>query len=82
MLVSKPITELRVAYVMRELLYGSPPWGDCDDVDGLILHKTNIMAEELFDGRPVEFSEYLTYVKSPVIDEEPRYRFLRKAFRD
>lgn len=71
-----------LAYTILEVLRGSLPWEDCGDVDSLILQKTSIAPGTLFDGCPVEFSEYLTYVKSPAFGELPDYQLLRKPFQD
>lgn len=77
-----------LAYVWAYLLRGGLPWMNVnastlpDKYKQIVSLKAKIAPEQLFDGFPSEFSDYLKEVKSLKFQDEPNYAKYRKMFRD
>ena len=75
-----------LAYVLIMLLKGSLPWdktiaNNLKEVQEKILSvKENTSIEELCNGLPSEFADFLTSVRNLEFEEEPKYREYRKMF--
>jgi serine/threonine protein kinase len=63
-----------LAYVMYYFCRGG------EDIELVMEQKRNTTPEELFHEFPVEFRNYLEYVRSLQVDEKPDYNFLRSQF--
>ena len=69
-------------------LRGSLPWQGLkatshEQREELILEKKKtISVEDLCEGLPREFAAYFNYIRAVGFDDEPRYSYLRKTFRD
>ncbi len=44
--------------------------------------KASVDVHELCENAPSEFAEYLAHVRALKFEEEPKYAYLRKIFRD
>ena len=77
-----------LAYVLVYLLKGVLPWqgmpGDNKKEKYRLISekKKALKSSELCTGLPIEFTNYLEYVKKLKFDEKPDYNYLRKSFRD
>jgi casein kinase I family protein HRR25 len=69
-----------LAYVMYYFCRGRLPWQGGEDIELVMKQKRNTTPEELFHEFPVEFRNYLEYVRSLHVDEKPDYNFLRSQF--
>lgn len=69
-----------LAYVMCYFCRGRLPWQGGEGIELVMEQKRNTTPEELFHEFPVEFRNYLEYVRSLHVDEKPDYNFLRSQF--
>lgn len=68
-----------LAYTIIYLALGDLPWtGNTAEInEEAVFHKKpSITAEELCDGLPAPFCDFVTYVRSLGFDEEPDYQYL------
>jgi len=71
-----------LGYMLIYFLRGSLPWDDVmDDPVALKDVKMGTSVEELCDGCPEEFSEYMKYVRSLEFEEKPDYDYIRNIFK-
>lgn len=42
--------------------------------------KEETSIDKLFEGYPIEFSKYMTYVRGLEFDTDPDYKFLQETF--
>lgn len=77
-----------LAYVWAYLLRGGLPWMNVmantlqDKYKQIVSLKAKMAPEQLFEGFPSEFSDYLKEVKALKFQDEPNYAKYRKMFRD
>ncbi|KAK3171021.1 hypothetical protein OEA41_003105 [Lepraria neglecta] len=77
-----------LGYMLLYFLRGSLPWqgltaADQTQKEELILkEKETINIEDLCEDLPGEFAAYFDYIYCLDFDEEPKYSYLRKIFRD
>lgn len=75
-------------YVLLYFIKGKLPWQGlrtkekADKYEKIKEMKNNITAEELFEGLPVEFSNYMNYCFNLRFDEEPNYKSLIQTFKE
>ena len=75
-----------LGYVIIYIAKGTLPWANiqCDNKDELynqILDiKKQITSESLCRGLPVQFEEYIKYVRGMSYEQEPNYKYLRNLF--
>ena len=75
-----------LGYVLIYIAKGTLPWADIksDDKRGLynrILEvKMETTPEELCQGLPIQFEEYIKYVKGLSYEQEPDYKYLKNLF--
>lgn len=68
-----------LAYTIIYLALGDLPWtGNSaeDNEEAVFRKKPSITAEELCDGLPAPFCDFVTYVRSLGFDEKPDYQYL------
>jgi len=68
-----------LAYTIIYLTLGDLPWtGNSaeDNKEAVFCKKLSIMAEELCDGLPTPFCNFVTYVHSLGFNEKPDYQYL------
>jgi serine/threonine protein kinase len=78
-----------LAYLLLDLHHGGLPW-DAHDMrrssramhDSVAELKESVPLEELCEGLPVEFSEFLSYARGLGFEEAPDYAQWREAFRE
>lgn len=77
-----------LAYVWLYLLSGSLPWMSVQATDTksqckkICEIKTKMKPTELFNGFPIEFSNYLAEIRKLRFSDEPNYTKYKKMFRD
>lgn len=77
-----------LAYSLIYFLRGSLPWQNMhaatneEKLRRILQCKTNTSPEELCEGLPTEFSEYLRYCRSLEFEENPNYPRVKRQFRD
>lgn len=77
-----------LGYVLIYFCRGSLPWQGLkaatkrQKYDRIMEKKMTIPNDVLTKGLPVEFLEYMNYVKNLRFDDKPDYGYLRKLFRD
>ncbi|KAG7194086.1 serine/threonine protein kinase [Scheffersomyces spartinae] len=77
-----------LGYVLIYFCRGSLPWQGLkaatkrQKYDRIMEKKMTTSNDVLCKGLPVEFLEYMNYVKSLRFDDKPDYPYLRKLFRD
>lgn len=77
-----------IGYVLIYLIKGSLPWQGlkCKDKDEKYRKikemKEKTTPEELCQGLPIQFKEYLEYCFKLQYDDEPNYKYLYNLFRD
>ena len=75
-----------IAYVIIRFLRGSLPWqnikiSDKKEKNKMIYEiKSNVSVEELCEGLPYEFSEFLNYTRNLGFTEKPDYSYCRSLF--
>ncbi|OHT01632.1 hypothetical protein TRFO_31507 [Tritrichomonas foetus] len=77
-----------IGYILVYLMKGSLPWMDIKTRDKKLFYeyiktvKINTPIDQLCNGLPNEFAEYLKSVRNLEFEEEPKYSIYRKMFRD
>lgn len=77
-----------LAYVLIYLLKGMLPWQGIsaeskkEKYDRILQVKTEIGADQLCEGLPGEFGEFLNYAKGLKFEDRPDYSYCKKLFRD
>jgi serine/threonine protein kinase len=76
-----------LGYVWLYLLKGSLPWQSLpatreNKKDQILQKKTTITIEELCEGVPIEFAEYLRAIGRLAFEDEPHYAEMRNMFRE
>ena len=73
-----------IAYVLLYFLRGNLPWQGLhadkreDKYKKILEKKQSISAEELCEGFPNEFVEFINYTRNLEFEEEPNYKFLKE----
>ena len=70
-----------IGYMLIYLLRGSLPWQNLNDSLEIKEKKIETI-QNLGDGFPYEFTEFLRYSRSLIFDQEPDYLYLKKLFQD
>jgi len=76
---------ISIGYMLIYLINGKLPWsilekGKLERFRKILSIKSNTTNEELCKYLPIEFYEYMNYVKSLKFEEKPNYIYLRKLF--
>lgn len=77
-----------LGYVFMYFLRGSLPWQGLkattkkQKYERISEKKVHTPVEQLCRGYPVEFAQYLNYVRGLHFDDKPDYAYIRKLFRD
>jgi serine/threonine protein kinase len=77
-----------IGYVLIYLLRGTLPWqgltmkNEKDNVDKTAAMKEAMSPEEICEGLPQEFSDFLNHTRSLAFEEEPPYGEYRRWFRE
>ena len=76
---------ISIGYMLIYLIKGKLPWsilekGKLERFQKILSIKSNTTNEELCKYLPIEFYEYMNYVKSLKFEEKPNYKYLRKLF--
>ena len=77
-----------IGYVLMYFIRGSLPWQGIttrrrdEKYQKIFEKKSSTTVEELCEGFPQEFLDYINYCKALGFEEEPDYSYLRKMFRD
>ncbi|OHT01758.1 CK1 family protein kinase [Tritrichomonas foetus] len=77
-----------IAYVLAYLLKGTLPWMNIEansvqaSYDKNVAIKLKSTPEQIFDGMPIEFVNFLKDIKKLKFQDEPNYAKYRKMFRD
>ncbi|EQL00648.1 casein kinase I isoform delta [Ophiocordyceps sinensis CO18] len=76
-----------LGYVLLYFARGSLPWqgmkaaNDHERSELIKNRKMSLSAEELCEGLPQEFTQYIEHARSLAFEERPKYAYLRRLFR-
>lgn len=70
-----------LGYMLLYFLRGSLPWSTASLASEALHLKQTISVDELCEGNPAEFKDYLAHVESLAFEDRPDYEYMRGLFK-